>query len=238
MPEVFDASKDSPKDTDKQESVLDKAREFVQEKLNPLEAVNQYSSVMRNEEPTRSHFAAYAPKPLTVLGFDSQQEDEEVLLLLRKHPITQLPKILFLVGMLLFPLLFPYATFYDQLPLRFQTAILLFWYLLTLAFTLESFLSWFFNVYIVTDERIIDVDFLSLIYKNISSAKIDHIEDVTATTGGALRSIFNFGTIKIQTAAAVAEFEFEDVPQPQKVSQFLNEMMLEEEKEKIEGRVR
>lgn len=228
MPEVFDASKEA----------LDKARDFVERNLNPLEAVNEYSSVMRAEEPTSSSLAAFAPKPLAVFGFHSQLENEKVLLLLRKHPITQLGKILIIIAMLLFPLFFGYADFYTQLPGRFQTATVLFWYLLTLAYTLESFLSWFFNVYIVTDERIIDIDFISLIYKNISAAKIDNIEDVTATTGGALRSVFNYGTIKVQTAAATAEFEFEDVPQPNKVSQFLDEMILQEEREKIEGRVK
>ena len=102
---------------------------------------------------------------------------------------------------------------------------------------MESFLTWYFNVYIITDERIIDVDFLSLIYQNISSAKIDNIEDVTATKGGALRSVFDFGKVQIQTAAEKREFEFEDVPHPSKVTKLLNELMIEEEVEKIEGRV-
>jgi hypothetical protein len=230
MPEVFDASK--------KPDLFEKAREFVTEKLNPHDAVDAYSKVMRDSVPSTNPFDAFAAKPLSVYSFDSQHEDEQVLLLLRKHPITQLGNLLIIVFMLLFPLLFPYAEFYQALPMRFQSAVLMFWYLLTLAFSLEAFLSWFFNVYIVTDERIIDIDFLSLIYKNISSAKIDNIEDVTATTGGALRSVFDYGTIKVQTAAATAEFEFEDVPQPNRVTQFLNEMMLEEEREKIEGRVR
>jgi hypothetical protein len=229
MPEVFDANK---------ENLLEKAREFVEEKLHPLEAVNHYSSVMRNEKPSSSPFDAFAPKPLTIHAFDSQLQDEQVLLLLRQHPITQIGKVLIIIAMLIFPLFFPYVSFYGELPGRFQTAIMLFWYLITMAYTFESFLSWFFNAYIVTDERIIDIDFLSLIYKNISAAKIDNIEDVTATTGGALQSVFNYGTVKIQTAAATTEFEFENVPQPNKVTQFLNELMLEEEREKIEGRVK
>ena len=105
-----------------------------------------------------------------------------------------------------------------------------------MGYALESFLTWFFNVFIVTDERLIDVDFLSLIYKNITAAKLDNIEDITAETGGAIRSIFNFGTVKVQTAGSQPEIEFEDVPQPAKVTRLLNELLLEEEREKIEGR--
>jgi hypothetical protein len=36
----------------------------------------------------------------------------------------------------------------------------------------------------VTDERIIDVDFHSVIYYNVSSAKFENIEDVTTKTIG------------------------------------------------------
>jgi hypothetical protein len=76
-----------------------------------------------------------------------------------------------------------------------------------------------------------------LIYQNISAAKIDNIEDVTATKGGALRSVFDFGTVHIQTAAEKTQFEFEDVPHPSQVTKLLNELILEEEREKNEGRV-
>src|SRR5690606_33517842 len=101
----------------------------------------------------------------------------------------------------------------------------------------ESFLTWFFHVFIITDERIIDVDFISLIYKQVTSAKIDNIEDVSSITGGAVRSIFDFGTVQIQTAGARPEIAFEDVPHPSRVKRLLNELLLEEEREKIEGRV-
>jgi uncharacterized membrane protein YdbT with pleckstrin-like domain len=113
---------------------------------------------------------------------------------------------------------------------------MVFWYLMVLGFSIEAFLSWFFNAYIITDERVIDIDFLSLIYKNISSAKLDNIEDIIATSGGALRAIFDFGTVTIQTAGAEVEFDFEAVPFPSRVTALLNELLIEEEREKIEGR--
>src|SRR3989344_3865887 len=106
------------------------------------------------------------------------------------------------------------------------------WYLLTVGLMLEKFLSWYFNVYIVTDERIVDIDFYSLIYKEISDTKIERIQDVTVVQGGVIRALFNFGTVNIQTAGERREFDFEDVPKPQVVAKFLNEMMLEEEKER------
>jgi hypothetical protein len=106
-----------------------------------------------------------------------------------------------------------------------------------IGFAIESFIKWFYNVYIITDERIIDIDFHSLLFKDISSAKIDNIEDSTASTGGFWGSLFDYGTITIQTAAEKREFEFGSVPHPNKVAKLINELLLEEEREKLEGRV-
>ena len=195
----------------------------------PNRPVEEYSEVMRHEESSSNPLDAFAPKPLSIF-FDSQEKAERVLLLLRKHPITQLGWIVTTCLLFLAPAIFATINFFGFLPEKFQVAGLLLWYVIIMGFVLESFLTWFFNVYIITDERIIDVDFLSLIYKNITAAKIDNIEDITAETGGAIRSIYNFGTVKIQTAGTNAEIEFE-------VTRLLNELLLEEEREKIEGRV-
>lgn len=211
-------------------------KEAAKPKAKHHRHVDDYSSVMAALKPTSGMFKAFLAKPENVT-FDSQLKDEKIILLMRQHPITQL-KWMFIAVLLGFaPMLFDFIGLIDFLPLKYQFASTLGWYLLILGFILEAFLMWFFNVYIITDERVIDVDFYSLIYKNISAAKIDNIEDITATTGGALRSIFDFGTVKIQTAAAVTEFEFADVPQPNKVITLINELLLEEEREKVEGRV-
>ena len=75
------------------------------------------------------------------------------------------------------------------------------------------------------------------IYRNISYAKIENIEDVTAQTTGPLAAIFDYGTILIQTAGEKTQFEFDHVPQPAKITKLINELILEEEREKLENRV-
>lgn len=237
MIEVFDADSKKPAKTSSTRTSTANVMDSTEPKMTKTSrTVDEYSEVIRQEAPTNNIFDAFAPKPTQVF-FDSQDKSEQVILLLRKHPITQIPWLLVAIGLFLAPVLFSVVPFFDFLPSRFGMAALVLWYLLVVGFILESALSWFFNVYIISDERIIDVDFLSLIYKNISSAKIDNIEDVTAETGGAVRSIFDFGTVRIQTAGASAEIAFEDVPHPAKVTRLLNELLLEEELEKIEGRV-
>lgn len=247
MPDIFDASahqqaKPSQSDTPKPKSV--DPQPVTSESAPPLSSspdrivkdVDEYSETMRHETPSNNVFKAFVPKPSKIF-FDSQHKEEKVLLLLRRHPITQLPWILISAILLFLPGIFIRLGILDFLPLNFQFAARIGWYLLVLGYVIESYLTWFYNVYIITDERVIDVDFANLIYKNISAAKIQSIEDITNVMQGIASSIFNYGTVKIQTAAAVTEFEFEDVPQPAKVTSFLNEMLIEEEKEKVENRV-
>lgn len=232
MPEIFDASKQHQITKKK----LTETKTVKDQTSHPHRHVDEYSLVMRQEKPSSNPLESFAPKPKKT-AFDSQAREEQVVLLLRKHPITQLKQTVLTVLAAFFPFMIGFTPLLDSLPSRFQLGFFIGWYLLLIGFIFESFLVWFFNVYIITDERIIDVDFLSLVYKNISSAKIDNIEDITTTTGGVMASIVDYGTIKIQTAAERTEFEFEDVPHPAKVTSLLNEMILEEEREKIEGRV-
>ncbi len=244
MTEVFDSSKlkkksaaDADGDSTKKELERGHKHSHDQKKDHKRRrTVDDYSAVMRQEKPTTSSIRAYSPKPRGV-GFSTQNIDEDIVLLLRQHPITQLKWVIVALLLILAPLLFTSIGMFSFLPDNFYAAGLIGWYLMVVGFSVESFLKWFYNVYIVTDERIIDVDFVSLIHSNVSAAKIDNIEDVTARAAGFAATLFDYGTVYIQTAADKREFEFEGVPHPNKVTSLINEMMIEEEREKLEGRV-
>jgi hypothetical protein len=242
MPDIFDSSEHQPLDEQgvspiSKEEVLSSIKEQrAVEKTQRKRVVEDYSEVMNGLQAETSPFAAFAAKPRRT-AFSSQAKGEQILLLLRKHPLTQVGWVFVAILIALIPIIFSGVPLINFLPPNFQAAAVIGWYLLLSGYIIESFLTWYFNVFIVTDERIIDVDFLSLIYHDVASAKIDNIEDVTSIKGGAVRSVFDFGTVQIQTAAEKTMFEFEDVPHPAQVTKLLNELLLEEEREKIEGRV-
>ena len=94
----------------------------------------------------------------------------------------------------------------------------------------EGFLNWYFNVNILTNERILDIDFNSLLFKNIDIAGLDDIQEVNTTKAGLLGLIFNFGTIMVQTAGAREAIDFTNIPQPYLVADIILE-----EAEKFKG---
>lgn len=223
----------TPSETHKSEDKNEDEKIGRRRKRDPKE----YSELIRSKRATRNPFAAFAVRPPGAY-FASQHHEEQVLMVLRQHPIVNLRWILIAFVMILVPYtVLPLIPVFDVVPGRFQFFAFIGWYLLTLAFIVENFLYWYFNIYVITDERIVDIDFYSLIHRSISSAKIENIEDTTATTKGVLGSVFNFGDVNIQTAAEQREFEFLKVPQPATVTKFINELILEEEREKLEGRV-
>jgi len=185
----------------------------------------------------KSLIASFLRNPRGV-GFEIKEKEEKIELLLRMHPITNIKWILVTIIMIFAPIVLSKFPILDFLPGNYRFIAILGWYLIVTSFVLENLLTWYFNVYIITDERIIDVDFYNLIYKDISTAEIERIQDVSYTMGGVFRTLFNYGDVFIQTAAEKPNFEFLAVPKPDKVVKLLQDLMIQEKQEAIEGRVR
>ncbi|MGI5826187.1 MAG: PH domain-containing protein [Patescibacteria group bacterium] len=176
--------------------------------------------------------------PGSKVRFETQEPEEEILLILRSHWITNLSWVILAIILLFVPISLFYVPLLESFPPRFQLMFVIFWYLVLLMFVFEKFLTWFFNITIVTDERIIDVDFFNLTTKKVSDAELDKIQDVSFTRHGVFQTIFNFGDILVQTAAEQAQFVFEKIPDPSEVANILQRLRTEEKIEALEGRIR
>ncbi|PIS17962.1 hypothetical protein COT54_01815 [Candidatus Collierbacteria bacterium CG09_land_8_20_14_0_10_46_12] len=170
--------------------------------------------------------------------FETQNDAEQVILFLRQHPIVNLKWMLIAALMLVLPSVFIFFPPYALLPANYQFVVSMGWYMFVFGYTLAKFMGWFFNIYILTDERVVDVDFANIFFRKISTAKIDEIQDVNIQSSGALETFFGYGSVFIQTAAEVSQFEFLAVPNPDKVGKIINQLIDLEEQEKLEGRVK
>src|SRR3989338_4678340 len=178
-------------------------------------------------------FPSYLENP-THLRFEGQDKEEKILLLLRAHPITNLSWIipailLFFIPFFVFggensfiPAVFSLVNFdLSPIPMQFQIILLIINYLLILTIIFEGFLHWYFNVYIVTDKNIIDVDFHSILFKNIDVAPLRNIEDTSSSMGGILNVIFHYGHDFIQTAGTTKNIDLHNVARPHHIADFI-----------------
>lgn len=187
---------------------------------------------------TTSHsLSSFLARP-KVFSFQEKEDEEEIIVVLRQHWFTNVSWILTAILMAFLPLLLGIIPLFSFLPYNYQFVAIVFWYLIVFMFAFEKFLTWYFNVYIITDERIIDIDFYNLLDKKFSEAKLSMIQDVTSRVSGLSQTIFNYGNVLIQTAAEITEICFEKVPDPPRVIKILQQLRQEEELEAIEGRVR
>jgi len=158
------------------------------------------------------------------VSFIDKRDDEEILLVLRRHPITNFFWIM--AFLIMISLISPAVRFgwLDFMSAGFQAICVYAWILLSLMVIWSGFLNWYFNINIISSERVIDIDFYELIYREVTDAELDKIQDVTHNMGGLLGILFNFGNIYIQTAGTKPEIEFLNVPRPAEVASVLRRL--------------
>jgi hypothetical protein len=179
---------------------------------------------------TKSPFSAFLVHP-KVLTFSEQDEAEEIYLAARPHWINNLSWVILATLMLFVPIFFKYFSFLNFFPVQYQLSALLFWYIITFIYAFERFLSWYFNLFLVTNHRVVDIDFNNLLNKHFATANLNMIQDVSSSVRGVFGTFFNFGDVLIQTASEKNQINFERVPNPEKIIKLLKELRdLEEQK--------
>lgn len=171
-----------------------------------------------NQISPHSHpFASFCSHPN--VSFRNQEPDEKILLLLRAHFITNILWIITALILAFIPigigvLGIDIRSFLSFFPERYFLVLTIFYYLLILTYALVNFITWYYNVFLVTQRRIVDIDFSDIVYHNVALTKLSLVEDVHYTQIGFIASLFNFGDLFVQTAGELKNFEALKVPRP------------------------
>lgn len=67
----------------------------------------------------------------------------------------------------------------------------------TIFYTFYHFLVWFYDVYIVTNYRVISINQKSLFHREYAEIDLDQVQDITYTVKGVFATIMHFGTVQI-----------------------------------------
>lgn len=173
-----------------------------------------------SSEPHMNILSSFCQNPQGV-SFETQKEEESIILFLRAHFLTNLSWIIISIILVILPLI---ATLFlpnmhlaflsSEVASHFVTVFTLFYYLIIFSYIFLSFLNWFYNVFIVTTERILDIDCSDIVVHNIAETKLSHIEDVRYTQSGFIPSLVNYGDLFVQTAGTEENFEAFSIPKP------------------------
>lgn len=129
--------------------------------------------------------------------FEDQYDDETVLYSFRLHPIVMRKGLIFgllgpLAGVIpaaLFPDL-GFGIFFGGLAAGFLLGGIIFGF---------SWIPWYFSVFIITDQRFIQVSQKGFFHKAVSDVALTHILFVNYEIVGVEQTMLGYGTIVVQT---------------------------------------
>ncbi|MEK7631307.1 MAG: PH domain-containing protein [Patescibacteria group bacterium] len=149
---------------------------------------------------------------------ENVKEGEEVRALIRRTPIVAFLPILLSAGLIIAPFFFLYPL------LKYGvggSALLGASLLVGIFLGFRTLWVQQLNAFILTAERIIDVDQRGIFHKVVSETTFDKIQDVSYVVKGIGPTIFRYGTVVIQTAGNAANLELEGVRFPQRVQELI-----------------
>ncbi|MDD2766884.1 MAG: PH domain-containing protein [Candidatus Moranbacteria bacterium] len=159
--------------------------------------------------------------------FTGQRDGEEVVEIIHRHWFDILSRfifILFFSSLLLSGFIFLFFLFPDFLNISQKQLFLFLENTFFLFIWLFGFLTWidyYFDTWIITNERIVNIEQRGLFDRHISELNFRNIQDVTTSVDGILPTILNFGDVSIQTAAEQERFMFRMVPDPYKIKDII-----------------
>lgn len=94
--------------------------------------------------------------------------------------------------------------------------------LFILVVTYQTIVYWLDRL-VVTNERIINIDWKYLTIRNESEALIKDIQDIKTKENGILAHFkaFDYGWLKLETASSLVSIEFHNAPDPEGIRKFI-----------------
>jgi uncharacterized membrane protein YdbT with pleckstrin-like domain len=173
--------------------------------------------------------------------FHGQKENEQIILMVRRHWFNILEQffvvflmILLLLGSwIILPLFFP-KVITSSFDVLFNFLRNLFGMLIWIIFFL-IWIDYYFDVWIITDKRVVNIEQKGLFNRMVSELELTRIQDITTEVTGVIPTMLNYGDVFIQTAGENPRFIFRQVPDPYGIKDTL--MNLQKKRSREEAQI-
>lgn len=163
--------------------------------------------------------------------FEDQFDDEEVLYVFRQHPIVMRKGLVFgmfgpLLGVIpaaIWPAL-GFTAFFGGLAAGFILGFLI---------MLPGWIGWYFSVYIMTDQRFMQIRQKGLFHRSVADLALNQVQSINYEIAGLQQTLLGFGTIKIQTY--LGDLVIKDVHHPASIQKRLAQILRDQG---ITGKIR
>lgn len=147
------------------------------------------------------------------------RENEKIAIVVRKHWFVIANRLSLFLFLLIVPIaalpafsgLFSVVGINPTMAAPFVHFFLSIYIMTLLAGVYFFFMDYCLDSWIVTNQRILDIEQHGLFSREISEIPINRVQDITIEVRGFFRTIFKFGTIRLQTAGE-REYTIDNIP--------------------------
>ncbi len=162
---------------------------------------------------------------------------EKIVYIVRRHWLTYIPTVLLFAAMAVLPFAV-YFILNNEVSLLLENensraiiVILLSIYELGVAlFFYSSFLMYYLDMMIITNDRLVQIQQKTLFSRSVSELDLYRIQDTTSDITGVIATMIGYGLLKIQTAGERQNFTFEFVPKVNELRRHLIALAEEDRK--------
>lgn len=149
----------------------------------------------------------------------SLKQGEEPVAIIHKHWVRLAPAILRALAAFIIP------SFFIKYILSSKTATLVYLVFVVVLFLyiLYSWVVFYFDVFIITDQRVIDIQQTGIFRRSVSEAPMSRIQDVTYHVTGFFATLFNYGRVTVRTASN-SELQMDDIADPEEIQEMIVEL--------------
>lgn len=138
------------------------------------------------------------------------QAGEQLIVTCRRHALYAYPRLaaIALAGLVPAAVLVVLST--AAWALLVAACWVMFW-------ALQFYLAWYRyqnDIWVVTTQRVVDSTRRHWFHHRMASADLVDVEDIAIHREGILRTLFNFGDVRLQTAGNQANFILSGIPRP------------------------
>lgn len=151
--------------------------------------------------------------------------EEKIITAAHRHWWVAAKKFTQIIFLLILPIIvLAFLGFLSEETTNFVIYFTIIYVLIILFAAFRLWIDYWLDVWIITSERIIDIEQTGLFRHEISEILFSRVQDITVKVPGFLASVLNFGTIVIQTAGEQSFF-IHDIPKVHKVKEAILDQM-------------
>lgn len=175
---------------------------------------------------------------MTLSNLINQKSYEKIKYTLRRHPVTFIPALLMFFVLLAVPVGIYWLIINSSLVFLLQDPaysiililVLSAYVLSAILFSYTYFVAFYLDLWVITNDRILDMEQKSLFARTIAEVDLYQIQDATSEVKGLFPSLFNYGNVVLQTAGPVPKFIFKNISNPHSLREIILDLSAEDKK--------